>query len=188
MKQWVLSVIKEDYKLKSKKKIEYNRIYVKDRDILGTKIREQVLKEAVWLFTNERNRKQVLQHILYCCQENRGHGISNKFKTLKQVYPNTTFRNLNVVKHGDVGIRLDLKMHIYTSKSKQNDQEESEVLSKNTKSSSVQGSFFRSAPRICIKNVCSSICPFRVKKHKTGSLFRPLVLSKTGKSQIKLDR
>ena len=73
--QWVLSVIKEGYKLEfleipKNTGIKYTCVSAKDLDILDTEVST---KRSCRICTSERNRKRFLQHIFSCPQENRGH-------------------------------------------------------------------------------------------------------------------
>ncbi|XP_063442613.1 uncharacterized protein LOC134722909 [Mytilus trossulus] len=109
--QWVLSVIKEGYKLEfleipKNTGIKYTCVSAKDLDILDT-------------------------------EENRGHETSNKLKTHQQVSPKTTFQNgfpFFGSQSGEtrrLGNQSGLKGRIFTCPNLQSTQEISEVLSKN---------------------------------------------------------
>ncbi|VDI40872.1 Hypothetical predicted protein [Mytilus galloprovincialis] len=125
--QWVLSIIKEGYKLEfqqfpPKTGVKITSVPAKDLEILHLEVKELMEKSAVEYVPQGGHFKRFLQHIFPSSEKNRGHETRNKFKTPQQVSPKTTLQNglsINsfecVVKQGDWAISLDLKdayMHI----------------------------------------------------------------------------
>ncbi|VDI15149.1 Hypothetical predicted protein [Mytilus galloprovincialis] len=199
--QWVLSVIKEGYKLEfleipKNTGIKYTCVSAKDLDILDTEVRELVQKEAVeYVPLNEIENGFYSTFFLVPKKTGDMRPVIN-LKTPQQVSPKTTFQNgfpFYGSQSGEtrrLGNQSGLKGRIFTRPNLQNAQEISEVLSKKRESSSVQGSTFRSnlSPRVFTKIVAVVAAHLRSRGIRLVVYLDDWFLLNQEKSQLILDR
>lgn len=96
--QWVLSVIKEGYKIEfnqipPKTGIKKTNVPAKNLDILNMEVKSLIEKGAVEHVPLNDLQNGFLQYLFPCPQKDRGHETSNQSQTIKQVSPKATFQD-----------------------------------------------------------------------------------------------